>query len=87
MENSPFRARMFMAGKASLELARDILALDQDQFSALFRKSPMKRAKHGGLKRNAVVVVGNVGGTTDACMLDAAPSDEPPPTRRRALVQ
>ena len=56
-EDSPFRAREFIAGKDSMTLARDILALDQDAFSAAFRKSPVKRAKLAGLKRNAAVVV------------------------------
>ena len=58
-EESPFRAREFIAGKDALTLARDILALDQETFSAAFRKSPMKRAKLHGLKRNADIVLGN----------------------------
>ena len=58
-EGSPFRAREFIAGKDSLTLARDILALDQAAFSAAFRKSPIKRAKLGGLQRNAAVVLEN----------------------------
>ena len=62
-EGSPFRAREFIAGKDAVTLATDILALDQEQFSAAFRKSPMKRAKLAGLKRNAVVVLTNVGTT------------------------
>ena len=56
-EDSPFRAREFIAGKDTATLARDILALDQDAFSAAFRKSPMKRAKLAGLRRNAGVVL------------------------------
>ena len=36
---------------------QSILALDQDAFSAAFRKSPMKRAKLAGLRRNAAVVM------------------------------
>ena len=59
-EGSPFRAREFIAGKDAVTLATDILALDQDASSAEFRKSPMKRAKLVGLKRNAVVVLTNV---------------------------
>ena len=65
-EDSPFRAREFVAGKDAATLATDILALDHDAFSAAFRKSPMKRAKLAGLQRNAavvvVVVVRNAGG-------------------------
>ena len=56
-EDSPFRARPFLDGKDAVTLATDILALDQDAFSAAFRKSPRKRAKLAGLRRNAAVVV------------------------------
>ena len=59
-EGSPFAAREFIAGKDAVTLATDILALDQDAFSAAFRKSPMKRAKLSGLGRNAGVVLENV---------------------------
>ena len=59
-EASPFRARESIAGKDSLTLARDILALDQDAVSAVFRKSPMKRAKLAGFRRNAAVVLDNL---------------------------
>ena len=58
-DDSPFRAQEFIAGKDAVTLATDILALDQDAFSAAFRKSPMKRAKLAGLKRNAAVVLTN----------------------------
>ena len=40
-------------------LAHDISALDQEQFSAAFRKSPMQRAKLAGLRRNSEVVLAN----------------------------
>ena len=59
-EDSPFRAREFIQGKDAVTLATDILSLDQDAFSAAFRKSPMKRAKLAGLRRNAAVVLGNL---------------------------
>ncbi|MDZ7630300.1 MAG: hypothetical protein U5K74_02785 [Gemmatimonadaceae bacterium] len=36
-EDSPFRARPFLDGKDTATLATDILALDQDAFSAEFR--------------------------------------------------
>ena len=62
-EDSPFRAREFIAGKDALTLARDMLALDQEAFSVAFRKSPMKRAKLTGLRRNAAVVLTNTRGT------------------------
>ena len=59
-DGSPFQAREFIAGKDAVTLATDILALDQDAFSAAFRKSPMKRAKLAGLGRNAAVVLDNL---------------------------
>ncbi|MBC7562200.1 MAG: hypothetical protein H7305_04720 [Gemmatimonadaceae bacterium] len=58
--DSPFPAREFIAKKDAVTLATDILALDQEAFSAAFRKSPMKRAKLAGLRRNAAVVLGNL---------------------------
>ena len=60
--DSPFRARAFVDGKDAVTLAQDILALDHEQFSAAFRKSPMKRAKLAGLRRNAAVVLDNLRG-------------------------
>ena len=58
-EDSPFRARAFIAGQDAVTLARDILAPEQESFSVAFRKSPMKRAKLAGLQRNATVVLEN----------------------------
>ena len=55
-----FAARAVIAGKDALTLAREILTMDEDAFRAAFRKSPMKRAKLRGLKRNAAVVLGNI---------------------------
>jgi epoxyqueuosine reductase len=60
-DDSPFKAREFIAVKNAATLATDILALDQAAYSAAFRKSPMKRAKLAGLRRNAAVVLGNGG--------------------------
>ncbi len=65
-DDSPFRAREFIAGKDAVTLATDILALEQEGFSAAFRKSPMKRAKLAGLRRNATVVLRNVGTHNDS---------------------
>ena len=59
VKDSPFRAREFIAGKDAVTLATTILALGQEQFSAAFRKSPMKRTKLVGLQRNAAVVLIN----------------------------
>lgn len=39
----------------------DLLALTPERFAAVFRKTPIKRVKLGGLLRNACVVAGNSG--------------------------
>ena len=59
-KDSPFRVRQFITGKDAQTLATDILALDQEAFTAAFWKSPMKRVKLAGLRRNAAVVLHNV---------------------------
>ena len=55
----PFAPREVLAGKDARQLARELLAMSQEEFSAAFKGSPMKRAKLRGLKRNAAVVLGN----------------------------
>ncbi len=75
-EDSPFRARDFIAGKDAVTLAADILALEQEQFSAAFRKSPMKRAKRTELRRNAVVVLANISIESRQHALDARMHDD-----------
>ena len=52
-------ARELIAGKDAVTLARDILARDQDSFSAVFQKSPMQRAKLAGRHPNAAAVLEN----------------------------
>lgn len=58
-EGSSFRAREFTTGKDARALATDILALDQQQFSAAFRKSPMQRATMRVVQRNATAALAN----------------------------
>jgi epoxyqueuosine reductase len=57
--DSPFSAREMLAPIGARKLALELLAMSREQFSVAFRKSPMKRAKLRGLKRNAAVVLGN----------------------------
>jgi epoxyqueuosine reductase len=56
-----FAAGPAVAGRDSARLAREILAMGDEDFRNAFRGSPMKRAKLRGLKRNAAVVVANIG--------------------------
>lgn len=58
-KDSPFASRDMLSGKDARRLARDLLAMTQQEFSGAFKGSPMKRAKLHGLKRNAAVVLGN----------------------------
>ena len=54
---SAFGAREVVAGKNAKTLAIEVLEMSQDEFSAAFRKSPIKRAKLAGLQRNARAVL------------------------------
>ena len=54
-----FDVREVIADKDARTLAEDLLAMSQEEFSAAFRKSPMKRAKLAGLQRNARVMLAN----------------------------
>ena len=56
-----FAPREVLAGKDARTLAHELLAMSQEAFSAAFKSSPMKRAKLSGLKRNAAVVLDNIG--------------------------
>jgi epoxyqueuosine reductase len=58
--------------------------MSQPEFSAAFRGSPMKRAKLRGLKRNAAVVLGNVGTAEDVEALTRALEDDEPLVREHA---
>ena len=60
LKEPAFAARDFLAGKDGRTLARDLMEMTQDEFTAAFKGSPMKRAKLRGLKRNAAVVLRNV---------------------------
>jgi epoxyqueuosine reductase len=52
--------------------AREILALDEETYRERYRGSAMKRAKLSGLRRNAAVVLGNVGTPEDVSLLEDA---------------
>jgi epoxyqueuosine reductase len=59
-----FAARDAIAGKDAETIARELLAMSPEEFSEAFRKSPMKRAKLQGLKRNAAALLDNLGAET-----------------------
>jgi epoxyqueuosine reductase len=61
LREGAFRPRPAIAGKDARTLARELLEMSQEDFSKAFKGSPMKRAKLHGLKRNAAVVLENIG--------------------------
>jgi epoxyqueuosine reductase len=73
-----FAPRPTIRGKDARTLAREILAMDDEAFRTTFRRSPIKRAKLRGLKRNAAVVLGNVGTADDVPVLVGALEDAEP---------
>jgi len=81
---SPFQPRAAIAGKDARTLARELLAMTQEEFSVAFKNSPMKRAKLRGLKRNAAVVLGSVGTREDVDLITRALDDEEPLVREHA---
>jgi epoxyqueuosine reductase len=82
--DSPYAAREVLARKDARQLARELLGMQQEEFSRAFRGSPMKRAKLRGLKRNAAVALGNVGTAEDVDVLTRALDDEEPLVRAHA---
>ena len=70
------RETAFSARKATTGiLLRDYLKLNEAEFRALFRDSPIKRIKRRGFLRNVCVALGNVGGSADLPALRRAASD------------
>ena len=57
---------------------RDFLALDDEEFRQLFRKSPIKRIKRPRFLRNVCIVLGNTGTTEDLPALRVAGEDPDP---------
>ena len=84
LKEPAFAPRDVLAGRDARTLAREILGMSQEEFSRAFKGSPMKRAKLRGLKRNAAVVLGNVGTEEDVDVLTRALDDTEPLVREHA---
>lgn len=67
--------------KNALDLAREILAMNEDEFRVAFKGSAMKRAKLRGLKRNAATVLGNIGSGDDIEVLSQSSQTTEPMVR------
>ena len=83
-EQSAYAPRAVIGEKDARTLAREILEMDDERFRAAFKGSPMKRAKLRGLKRNAAVVLGNVGTEADIDVLAGSLKDPEPIVREHA---
>jgi epoxyqueuosine reductase len=57
---------------------REFLALDEERFREIFRRSPIKRIKRRGFLRNVCVALGNVGTGEDLPALAKAACDQEP---------
>ncbi|MDG2391002.1 MAG: tRNA epoxyqueuosine(34) reductase QueG [Planctomycetaceae bacterium] len=64
--------------------AARLLSLDDEQFRAEFRKTPLDRPGRAGLLRTACIVLGNVGGRRHLPQLDQSLSDKEPLIRGAA---
>ena len=83
-DESRFVPRAAIGEKDARALARELLAMTDEDFRHSFSGSAMKRAKLRGLKRNAAVVLGNVGTMDDAPVLEHALGDAEPLVREHA---
>ena len=84
LQTPAFAPREVLAGKDARQLAREILGMTQEVFSAALKGSPMKRAKLRGLKRNAAVALRNVGKREDVDVLTRALDEDDPLLREHA---
>lgn len=82
--DSPYQPREAIAGRNARTLARELLGMTQEEFSRAFKDSPMKRARLRGLKRNAAVMLGNLGEAEDLDVLSRALEDEESLVREHA---
>jgi len=79
-----YRAREGLDGPRLMELADQLLSVDDRQFRELFAKSPMRRAKRTGLLRNVCVALGNWGARESLPTLERAIRDPAPLVRGHA---
>jgi epoxyqueuosine reductase len=84
MREPAFAPREALLERDARALAVELLGMSQSEFSAVFSKSPIKRVKFTGLKRNASVVLGRPGPDNAVPALVSALADPAPLVRRQA---
>ena len=84
LRETAFAAREGLDSTDARATARALLTMSVTDFQQEFRGSSMKRAKRRGLARNAAVVLGNVGTSEDAPLLEAALAHDEPLVREHA---
>ncbi len=60
LQEPAFAPRDAIRDRDAETLARELVAMGDEEFRTAFRRSPMKRAKRAGLARNAAVVLENI---------------------------
>lgn len=81
------RRALLVARDAFADLAlADVLRLTPERFAEVFRRTPIKRTKLGGLLRNACVVAGNLGDPTLLPVLVELAGSHPLPLVRAHAV-
>ena len=73
-----FAPREVLASNDARTIAREVLAMTQEEFSVAFKGSPVKRAKPRGLKLGANVSLENIGNSIDVDVLSRALDDREP---------
>lgn len=83
-EEPAYRASPGLDGPSLLQLAEELLSLDDDAFAERFSGSPLKRARRSRLLRNVVVALGNWGSRQAVPVLARALDDREPLVRGHA---
>lgn len=81
---SAYQANAKLDGPALIELAEQLLKIDEEGFRELYRGSPVKRAKRVGLLRNVCISLGNWGIGDALPVLGLALKDHEPLVRGHA---
>ena len=79
-----FMTRKGLDGPALLDLAEQLVKMDEADFRVSYKRSPISRAKRKGLLRNVCVAMGNWGSRECIPLLKRAMGDPEPLVREHA---